>query len=224
MSFRASLFGQINLVLVIFSAFIYIGYPLTTQERNLPYGIYIIGTDLQAPWIFEFAYLVQFIITMSSGLLYISFTNMFVSFMAFGFTLLQILHRKFETIAGNYFEATGPDNELIAKRYRLYIENHTRIIRYVREMNGIVSMVCLVEIILFLLLLCALLFLIIIVDKMSQFGLAVTYIMFVLFHLFVIYYISNEMIQQVREGLVISSSLLTNIKLFPEHHPWSSSV
>lgn len=198
MSFRASIFGKINLAFVIFTAIIYEGYPLTTDNRILPNGIYLTGVDWTAPWVYEFAYLVDFTIMMCSGILYISFTNLFVSFMIFGFTLLQILHRKFETIAGDFSAETGPDNKLIAKRYRLYIENHLRIIRYVREMNGIVSTVCLVEILIFLLLLCALLFLIIMVQKLTQLALAVIYIFNILFHLFVIYWISNEMIQQVK--------------------------
>lgn len=198
MSFRASLFGKINLVFVIFTAAIYNGYPLTTDNRNLPNGIYIAGVEWSDPYVYELTYFVEFVIMMWSGILYISFTNLFVSFMIFGFTLLQILHRKFEAIAEDFGESTDPDDDLIAKRYRLYIENHTRIIRYVGEMNGIVSTVCLVEILIFLLLLCALLFLIIIVEKTSQLALALIYIFNILFHLFVIYYISNEMIQQVK--------------------------
>lgn len=148
---------------------------------------------------YEICYFMECLLSFTSCLAYISFVNMFVSFIVFGFALLQILHRKFEGIAGEFSEAKGPRNDLIAQRFRLYIEYHSRIIDYVSGMNEIFSISCLVEILIFGIVLSTLLFQLVIVNKTSQLCLVAGCICLILMQLFVIYWISNEMIEQVSE-------------------------
>lgn len=70
------------------------------------------------------------------------------------------------------------------------------IIRYVDELNDLVSNLCLVEIILFGLLLSALLFLVIIVTKTSRLVMAIMYIIFIIFKLFTFYWLCNELTER----------------------------
>lgn len=204
MSDKAALFAKLNVVLGIFSSSCFVCYPLLAGLRDLPYGIYIPNFDYRMSPIYEITFVIQAVITFSGSLLYIPFSNLFLSFVMFGIALIRILQHKFSTIAqqssldGNSRAENIFDDDVIGKRFKLYIENHKRIIKYVQDVNGLVSTVCLVEIILFGVLLCALLFLVIIVQKTAQLIIACCYIFLIMVQLFTLYYSSNELLEEVK--------------------------
>lgn len=197
MVYRSSMFGIANLVFGIGVVIIYQSYPLTLQNRSLPYGLYLMSIDYRASPIYEISYFLEFAITIANSMWYIAFINLYVTFLLFGFALLRILKYKFGTIAGPFREMAGPDNDLIARQFGQYIETHNKIIEYVYDMNEIYSDVYFIEMLLYGFLLSALLFLMAIVEKTSQVLLIVVYIAIVISQLFIIYYISNEMIEEV---------------------------
>lgn len=178
------------------ACFLFLSYPVILGRRVLPYGLYIPGVDFKTSPAYELGYLFEIYGTICAVCQYIPFVNMFMVFVLFGITIVQILGQKLRTIAEGPGVDREPDNALIEKRFRLYIEFHKRIIRYVDEMNQLVSMVCLVEIVLFGLLLMALLFTVVMAEKRSQVLLGCIYIFMIIFQLFAIYYLSNELIEE----------------------------
>lgn len=195
-SHKAAIFEKLNLGLGMFASSCFVAYPLIAGLRDLPYGIYIPSVDYRQSPTYEIVFAIQAVITFSGSLLYIPFSNLFSSFVMFGIILIKILQHKFRTIADG--PSSEIDNALIERRFRLYIENHKRIIRYVKEINSLVSVVCLVELIFFGVLLSALLFLVNTVEKTSQLVIASSYIFLIMVQLFTLYWNSNELLEEVR--------------------------
>lgn len=178
-------------------------YPLFLAGRRHPYGIYFFGVDFQSTPTYEVIYFLQLLITGGACLFYIPFINMFASFILFGIALISIFKERLRKIAEPFDASVAelePNNDLIEKRFRLLIEYHKRIIRYVAELNAIVSTVCLVEIIIFGALLCLLLFLVQIVENGVQLIVYIIFIGCIIFQLLTLYWLSNELIEQVRKG------------------------
>lgn len=201
-SSKAAMFGKLNLILGICASSCFVAYPLVAGLRDLPYGIYIPNVNYRNSPTYEVVFFIQAVITFSGSLLYIPFSNLLSSFVMFGIVLIKILSHKISVISGS-----GPgwsetekvvDHSLIEKRFKLLIENHKRIIRYVKEINELVSTVCLVELIFFGLLLSALLFLVNVVQKTSQLIMALSYIFLIMVQLFSLYWNSNELLEEVR--------------------------
>lgn len=199
---RAALFGKINLALGYFANFAFMIYPIILGEDKLPYGLYFPGINFMKSPIFEISYLVEFIVTAVSVLFYIPFINMYICFVVFGITMVRILKEKFRNIAAPFDGADGqqPDNDLVHLRLRLYIECHKRIITYVDKLNDIVSTAFLVEIIVFGVLLCVLLFFVQLVEKPSHRILGITFIGLIMFQLSSLYWLSNQLIEEVRNS------------------------
>lgn len=176
-------------------------YPIILGEDKLPYGLYFPGVDFMKSPIFEIAYFVEFIATIISVLFYIPFINMYICFVVFGITMVRILREKFRNIAAPFVGAgeEQPDNELVQLRLRLNIECHKRIITYVDKLNDIVATAFLVEIIVFGVLLCVLLFFVQLVEKPTHRILAITFISLIMFQLFSLYWLSNQLIEEVRK-------------------------
>lgn len=197
MSLRATIFSRSNLSLGSLATVLFLSYPRLIGSPNLPYGLYIHGVDFLTSPAYEIGYVFEILVTCFTVMLYIPFINIVMSFIIFGIGLIQNLNFKFQTIAEPAPEdKVWVDNDLIERRFKLYIEYHKRIIRYVDEINELVSTVCLVEIILFGVLLSALLFLTVIVQKRVQLMFACIYIFMIMFQLFTFYWLSNELIEQ----------------------------
>lgn len=194
---QAAIFGKMNLILGIFASSCFVTYPLMSGNRDLPYGIYVPGVNYRLSPVYEIVYVYQAVITFSGSLLYIPFSNIFSSAIMFGNVLIKILQHKFRTIAD--FSCSDPVKAdlLIERKFKLYVEYHERIVRYVNEMNELVSVICLVELVLFGVLLSALLFLVNIVGKTSQLIMACSYIFLIMVQLFALYWNSNEMREEV---------------------------
>lgn len=201
-SSKAALFAKMNLILGIFASSCFVTYPIFSGSRDLPYGIYVPGVDYRLSPVYEIVYVYQAVITFTGSLLYIPFSNIFSSAIMFGTVMIKILHHKFRTIADSSSADSSKSDLLIERRFKLYIEYHERIVRYVREMNELVSIICLVELLLFGVLLSALLFLVNIVEKTSQLIIACSYIFLIMVQLFALYWNSNEMREEVRMFIV----------------------
>lgn len=200
MSFRAALFSKSNLSLGSLATVLFLSYPRVIGSTNLPYQLYCRGIDFRTSPGYEMGYLFEILVTCFTVMLYIPFINIVMSFILFGIGLIQNLNEKFKTIADrDGYAGDAIDNDLIEIRFKLYIEYHKRIIRYVEELNELVATVCLVEIILFGILLSALLFLTVIVQKTVQLVFACIYIFMIMFQLFNFYWLSNELIEQSGE-------------------------
>lgn len=195
-TYWANFFHRLNSTMCVLSGFIYLSYPLTTKDRSHPYGLHVEGVNLLASPTYELVYFLEFLITIVLGLTYLLFLNLFVSFILFGYALVQILHNQFETLSQS---PQRKNNEFIANQLQLFVETHQQLIHYVSGMNEIFSTMFLVEIIIFGLLLCALLFLLIIVQKISQIILTVSMLFMIFSQLFIAYWMANEMIEQVNE-------------------------
>lgn len=198
MQFWTLLFTRTNWAQSFGTGFLFLYYPFFMANGDLPYGVYIPGVDLTTSPSYEFAYAFQFVLTFLAQINYIPFVNMFIGFNFFGITLMRILTHELRTIAddeeGEHVDESPPNNKLIAKRLLLYIEYYKRIIRYVDELNGVVSTIMLVEIILFGTILFVLLFTAIVTTQKSVMVWAIIYIVSILFQLLPMYYLSNQLI------------------------------
>lgn len=93
-----------------------------TYFSGLPYDIYIPMIDhLKSP-LYEILYTLQFFISMPFVLItYVPFTNLFITWLIFGISMLQILRYKLETLPSD-------DNEEMLKQLKGLIRFHHKII------------------------------------------------------------------------------------------------
>lgn len=196
-NFRAVLFQRLNWGMCTFAGIFYYSYPLTSGSRNHPIAVWLFGLDPKAYPTYEITFAFELFITMVDGATYVIFVNKFISFMLFGFCLLQILHHNFDQITEGSVDVSSPNNALIAKRLRLFIEKHTRIIHYVGGMNEIFSTVFMMDLIIYGQLLCVLLFMLVIVEQISQIVLVLSLLFLIFIQLFIICWIANELLKQV---------------------------
>ena len=202
MSHRAEIFGKLNFCLAYCATFFFIAYPVLLDEKKLPYGIHIPGVNLLVSPYYEIIVLMELAQTSTGVFSYIPFINVFTSFVVLGITMIRILTEKFRHIASTHGDNGDPNeppnDKLIHQRFRLYIEYHKRILRYVKELNEIVATAFLVEILMFGVLLCVLLFFVQLVEKSSHLFLGVTFIGFIIIQLFALYWLSNQLIEEAR--------------------------
>lgn len=166
MQFWNSLFSRLNMFLSLVAVVLFVSSPAIIGSPDLPYEIYVQGVDFKTSPAYD---------------------------VLFGIALVQNLSHKFRTIQG--WEGV-PDQELIERRFRLYIEYHKRIVRYFDDLNELFATVFLVEILLFGTLLMALLFTVLIAEHTSEALLGCIYIFMIIFQLFAMYYLSNEITEQ----------------------------
>ena len=193
MQFWNSLFSRLNMFLSLVAVVLFVSSPAIIGSPDLPYEIYVPGVDFKTSPAYELGYLFEVLVSLSAVTLYIPFVNMFIAFVLFGIALVQNLSHKFRTIQGS---EGVPDQVLIERRFRLYIEYHKRIVRYFDDLNELFATVFLVEILLFGTLLMALLFTVLIAEHTSEALLGCIYIFMIIFQLFAMYYLSNEITEQ----------------------------
>uniref|UniRef100_A0A182VV01 Odorant receptor n=1 Tax=Anopheles minimus TaxID=112268 RepID=A0A182VV01_9DIPT len=80
----------------------------------------------------------------------------------------------------------------LERKIHKLVEDHLRIIRYVKDINDLVTYICLIEFLSFGLILCALLFLLNVINVMAQAVIVVAYIFSMLAQIFAFYWHSNE--------------------------------
>lgn len=209
MQFWTLLFTRSNWCFSLLAGILFTYFPIFMNTGELPYGVFIPGVDLDKSPTHEVAYAIQVALTPLANCNYQPFVNMYIAFILFGITLLRILSHKLRTVADDGEEHDGElvNNDLVEKRLRRYIEFHKRIIRYVDELNEIVSTVILVEMLLFVIMLLVLLFTVIITTRTSIILWGSIYTFMIVLQLFFMYYLSNEIIvESTRMGLAVYES------------------
>ncbi|XP_049282937.1 odorant receptor Or2-like [Anopheles funestus] len=186
---RARYLSISNLILgaVISSCFVI--YPLFTGQRGLPYGMFIPGVNNFNSPQYEIIYLTQMVLTFPGCCMYIPYTSFFASSTLFGLVQIKTLQHQLRNFRSeNLAEKTKGLNRKLQK----LIEDHKRIIRYVQDLNDLVTYICLIEFLSFGLMLCALLFLLNIISVMAQIVIVGAYIFMILTQIFAFYWHSNE--------------------------------
>ena len=190
---------RLNICLGTFALLINGTYPYVFQTRNHPYPVYFFGFDFLSSPVFEVVYALEFVISFFACSVYIPFCNFFFSFVLFGIALIRILKERFRNIAEPFDVEVDekPDDALITRRFRICIEMHKLIILYGNELNPLLSTVFLVEMLIFGGMLCVLLFMIQVVTETTHLVMGVMQIMLILFQLFVLYFMANQLIEEV---------------------------
>uniref|UniRef100_A0A182SXX9 Uncharacterized protein n=1 Tax=Anopheles maculatus TaxID=74869 RepID=A0A182SXX9_9DIPT len=153
---RARFLSISNLALGAFISGCFVVYPLFTGQRGLPYGMFIPGVNNFDSPQYEIFYLTQLVLTFPGCCMYIPYTSFFASSTLFGLVQIKTLQHQLRNFRSeNLSESTTALN----RKLQRLIEDHKRIIRYVQELNDLVTYICLIEFLSFGLMLCALLFL-----------------------------------------------------------------
>ncbi|XP_035795692.1 odorant receptor Or2-like [Anopheles albimanus] len=188
---RARILSISNLALGAFISGCFVVYPLFTGQRRLPYGMFIPGvSNFQSPQ-YEIFYITQLVLTFPGCCMYIPYTSFFATSTLFGLVQIKTLQHQLRT-----FRSTGSKltrrTPALDRQLKQFIEDHKRIIRYVQDLNGLVTYICLIEFLSFGLMLCALLFLLNIISVMAQIVIVGAYIFMILTQIFAFYWHSNE--------------------------------
>ncbi|XP_049549243.1 odorant receptor Or2-like [Anopheles darlingi] len=188
---RARILSISNLALGAFISGCFVVYPLFTGQRSLPYGMFIPGvSNFESPQ-YEIFYIMQLVLTFPGCCMYIPYTSFFATSTLFGLVQIKTLQhqlRMFRSTGSNLGRRTPTLDRQLTK----FIEDHKRIIRYVQDLNGLVTYICLIEFLSFGLMLCALLFLLNIISVMAQIVIVGAYIFMILTQIFAFYWHSNE--------------------------------
>ncbi|XP_035908756.1 odorant receptor Or2-like [Anopheles stephensi] len=186
---RARFLSISNLALGAFISGCFVIYPLFTGQRGLPYGMFIPGVNNFDSPQYEIIYLTQLVLTFPGCCMYIPYTSFFTSSTLFGLVQIKTLQHQLRNFRSeNLHETTSTLNRKLQK----LIEDHKRIIRYVQDLNDLVTYICLIEFLSFGLMLCALLFLLNIISVMAQIVIVGAYIFMILTQIFAFYWHSNE--------------------------------
>lgn len=153
---RAHLLSISNFALGAFISTCFVVYPLFTGQRGLPYGMFVPGVNSFESPQYEIFYIVQVVLTFPGCCMYIPFTSFFASSTLFGLVQIKTLQRQLQTFK-NGIDKQSKEN--INSQVVKFIEDHKRIIKYVAELNSLVTYICFIEFLSFGLMLCALLFL-----------------------------------------------------------------
>ncbi|XP_055600381.1 odorant receptor Or2-like [Uranotaenia lowii] len=187
---RARMMSIANLVLGAFISACFVVYPLFTEQGGLPYGMLIPGVDNFSSPQYEILYVLQVLLTFPGCCMYIPFTSFFATCTLFGLIQIKLVQQRLKLFKGTdeVLESSSKNEVIISQ----IIEEHERAIIYVREMNSMVTYICLVEFLSFGLMLCALLFLFNIIEHMAQFIIVAAYIFMIISQIFAFYWHGNE--------------------------------
>ncbi|XP_058456978.1 odorant receptor Or2-like [Malaya genurostris] len=161
---RVTSWANIGLALVVGTS--YLTYPLFATGRILPYGFYVPGVEKFDSPQWEVLYIFQFLLSFPGASMYIPFTSFFANCTVFGLIQLKTIEHQLQT-----FKKPAVNDDLGQyARLKSIIRQHQRVIVFVRELNSLVTNVCLIELLSFGLMVVALLFLIIVVrDEIAGF-------------------------------------------------------
>ncbi|XP_053697375.1 odorant receptor Or2-like [Sabethes cyaneus] len=173
-----------NLCLGAFISAGYVLYPLFAEDRRLPYGMFLPGFDNFKSPQYELIYLIQVILTFPGCCMYIPYTSFFVTCSLFGQLQIKVVQQQLRDLQIN--------KKQIDSRLTAVIKQHQRVIIYVRELNSLVTYICMLELASFGTMLCALLFLLVIIDNFAQVGIVISYIFMIISQIFAFYWYGNE--------------------------------
>uniref|UniRef100_A0AAG5D8E9 Odorant receptor n=1 Tax=Anopheles atroparvus TaxID=41427 RepID=A0AAG5D8E9_ANOAO len=186
---RARVLSISNLALGAFISGCFVVYPLFTGQRGLPYGMFIPGVNNFDSPQYEIFYITQLVLTVPGCCMYIPYTSFFTSSTLFGLVQIKTLQHQLRTFR---LQDLGEGTAMLNRKLQKLISDHKRIIRYVQDLNDLVTYICLIEFLSFGLMLCALLFLLNIISVMAQIVIVGAYIFMILTQIFAFYWHSNE--------------------------------
>ncbi|XP_055539775.1 odorant receptor Or2-like isoform X2 [Wyeomyia smithii] len=199
---RARILSKSNLWLGAFISACFVTYPLFSPENVLPYGVYMPGIDLYASPVYEIVFVLQIYLTFPACCMYIPFTSFYCTCSLFGLVRIAALKRSLERL----HEHNRSEQTLLAKMKECLVY-HKEIIRYVADLNELVTYIFLLELLSFGMMLCALLFLLSISNQLAQMVMIGSYIFMILSQMYALYWHSNEVREQ---SLEIGDSLYYN--------------
>uniref|UniRef100_A0A1A9WDX1 Odorant receptor n=1 Tax=Glossina brevipalpis TaxID=37001 RepID=A0A1A9WDX1_9MUSC len=168
-------------------------YPLLAVDRVLPFGSIIPGIDEYSSPFYEFWYIYQMCLTPIGCCMYIPYTSLIVSFILFGVVMSKTLQHRLHSL-----KRIANKSKLIHDEIVSCIKYQNRIIDFIEAVNGLCTIIFMLEFLAFGTLLCALLFLLIIVDSSGQAIIVCAYIVMILAQILAIYWYANELRQEVK--------------------------
>ncbi|KAH8401345.1 hypothetical protein KR009_004665 [Drosophila setifemur] len=138
-------------------------YPLSSNERVLPFGSRIPGlNEYETPY-YQMWYVFQMLITPMGCCMYIPYTSLVVALIMFGIVRCEALQHRLRRMAIVHPTETRNPRKLAEEIFEC-IRYQQSIIDYMNQINELTTMMFLFELLAFSALLCALLFLLIIVS------------------------------------------------------------
>ncbi|XP_058814370.1 odorant receptor Or2-like [Topomyia yanbarensis] len=187
---RARTLSFANMVLGVVISACYVIYPLFTEGRGLPYGMFIPGLNILDSPQWEILYLAQMFVTLPGCCIYIPFTSFFATCTLFGLIQIKTVQHQLQEFKRQ--EVDKGSEEYNCKLVTI-IQKHQRVITYVAKLNSFVTYICLVELVSFGTMLCALLFLLVIIENHAQIVIVMAYIFMMVSQIFAFYWHGNEL-------------------------------
>ncbi|XP_017053784.1 odorant receptor 49b [Drosophila ficusphila] len=170
-------------------------YPLSSNERVLPFGSRIPGlNEYETPY-YEMWYVFQMLITPMGCCMYIPYTSLIVGLIMFGIVRCKALQHRLRQVATLYPHGDRDSRQLKEEIFAC-IRYQQSIIEYMDQINELTTMMFLFELMAFSALLCALLFMLIIVSGTSQLIIVCMYINMILAQILALYWYANELREQ----------------------------
>ncbi|XP_055599245.1 odorant receptor Or2-like [Uranotaenia lowii] len=191
---RGQILSKSNLWLGAFISACFVTYPLFSPGNGLPYGMFVPGVDVHASPIYEIVFALQIYLTIPACCMYIPFTSFYCTSALFGLVRISALKRSLERIQ----QFNDSESSLLAKLKECF-RKHKDVIKYVADLNGLVTYIFLLEFLSFGLMLCALLFLLSISNQLAQMTMIGSYIFMILSQMYALYWHSNEIREQSLE-------------------------
>ncbi|XP_020815382.1 odorant receptor 43a [Drosophila serrata] len=162
--------------------------PLFREERAHPFGVAIPGVNMTRSPVYEVVYLTQLPSPLLLSMMYMPFVSLFAGLTIFGKAMLQILVQRLGQIGGK-----EQSEELRLRMLTSCIRYHIRVMRYVRELNALVTNILAAEAIIFGSIISMLLFCLNIITSPTQVISIVMYIFTMLYVLFTYYNRANDL-------------------------------
>ncbi|XP_058447700.1 odorant receptor Or2-like [Malaya genurostris] len=197
---RARILSKSNLWLGAFISACFVTYPLFSAEHVLPYGVFVPGVDVHATPIYEIVFILQIYLTFPACCMYIPFTSFYCTCSQFGLVRIAALKQSLQKLHQHNWS-----EQALFTKLKQCLEYHKEIIKYVNDLNELVTYIFLLELLSFGMMLCALLFLLGISNQLAQMAMIGSYIFMILSQMYALYWHSNEI-----RSLEIGDSLYYN--------------
>nr|AOE48091.1 putative odorant receptor OR25 [Scaeva pyrastri] len=166
-------------------------YPVFSKTKVHPFGVAIPGIDVTLFPFYEIIYFMQLSFPVILTSMYMPFVSLFVSFAMFGTAALKNIQMQLRNLYSLNQSEEQMYHDLIA-----CISYHARIMRFVEDLNSLVTYILFAEFMIYSVILCALLFCLNIIESVMQKIAVVMYIMTMLYVLFTYYWQANELLTE----------------------------
>ncbi|EDW02024.1 odorant receptor 49b [Drosophila grimshawi] len=166
-------------------------YPLSSNERVLPFGSKLPGINEYATPYYQVWFCFHMLITPMGCCMYIPYTSLCVAFIMFGIVMCKALQHRLRSLGSRLLTKTQ-----LSKEINECIIYHQRIIDYIQNINNLTTYIFLIEFLAFGALLCALLFMLMFVDSTAHVVIVSAYINMILAQILALYWFANELREQ----------------------------